>query len=395
MNLPSGRSIPFHQSTPCRRKAACALVLSIWCATASADDGYWSHVGGGSWANGGNWDEGTVADGTDNTAYFGFKIFADIPSSATFTLDGARTIGNIVFTDASGPDTWSLNTGSGGPLTLDYTFDTPSISVGLASQTVTINAVLAGADGLEKLGPGTLILAATNQYTGQTIVSQGTLLLTGQIGADGVDVASGTLGGSGVINGPVIVESGGILAPGGSLTTLSISNILTLQPGSKTLVDVNASTLAHDTIQGPTTVTYGGTLIVSNLSGTFAPGQSYPIFSASSASGNFAGIIPNPGSFLRWRFTPASGVLSVVSSLSTPVFTALGRADTNMILQVANGSPGATAYLLGTTNVTLSLATWSRLVTNSFDVSGNLTFTNTISPNSVSRFYRVAVPAQP
>lgn len=398
MNLPPGRSIRFHHSKTtcaCRHQAGCALLLSIWCATASADDGYWSNAGGGSWANAGNWDEGVIADGADNTAYFGFTIFADIPASATFTLDGTRTIGNLVFTDASGPDNWALNTGSGGPLTLNYTFDTPSVSVGLGSQTVTINAVLAGVDGLEKLGPGTLILAATNQYVGQTIVSQGTLLLTGQIGAGGVDVASGTLGGSGVISGPVMVESAGILAPGGSLATLSISNTLTLQPGSKTLVEVNASTLAHDTLQGLTSVTYGGTLIVSNLSGALAPGQSYPIFNASSATENFASVSPNPGSFLRWRFTPANGVLSVVSSLSTPVFTAIGRTGTNMILQVGNGSPGGAAYLLGTTNVTLPLATWSRLATNSFDVSGNLTFTNAMSATVASRFYRIAVPAQP
>jgi fibronectin-binding autotransporter adhesin len=49
-------------------------------------------------------------------------------------------------------------------LTLDATFDTPSVSVGLSSQTITINAVLAGTNGLEKLGAGTLVLAATNTF---------------------------------------------------------------------------------------------------------------------------------------------------------------------------------------------------------------------------------------
>src|ERR1051326_5771579 len=145
---------------------------------ALADDGYWTKAGGGSWSNPSNRDPSNgIADGTDSTAYFG--TFASIPSSATFTLDGARTIGHILFTPQNGPDTWSLNTGSAGPLAMDATFEAPSITVALASEVVTIGAVIAGTAGLEKLGDGTLVLAAANTYTGQTIVSAGTLRLTG------------------------------------------------------------------------------------------------------------------------------------------------------------------------------------------------------------------------
>ena len=374
-------------------------VLGLWLvagvAMAQNSDGYWSTRGGGSWASSGNWDGGIIADGTDNTAYFGLALYADIPANATFTLDGARTIGNVLFTDSSGPDNWILNTGSGGPLTLDYTFDTPSITVGLASQTVTINAVLAGTSGMEKLGPGTLVLTATSTYAGQTIVSEGILRLNGRIGLDGADVLAGSLGGTGVISGPLIIESGAILAPGNSLGTLTVSNTLTLNPGSITQIEVNASSLVHDTVQGLTGVSYGGALTVSNLSGTLAPGQSYQIFNPAGASGNFTSITPKPGNYLRWQFLPASGLLSVVSSASQPAISGLVLTKTNLVLQVVNGAPGATAYTLLATNVGLALTNWTRVATNTFDSSGSFAVTTPANAGAGRWFYRIAVAVVP
>src|SRR5438309_957998 len=70
-------------------------------------------------------------------------------------------------------------------MTLDATLDHPSITIVSFPNFVTINTVLAGTNGLEKLGAGTLVLAATNTYTygGPTIVSSGTLRLNGKIGS--------------------------------------------------------------------------------------------------------------------------------------------------------------------------------------------------------------------
>jgi autotransporter-associated beta strand protein len=381
-----------HKPNPLFAVAVAALCVV---AQAGADDGYWANPGGGSWASSGNWDSGTIADGTDNTAYFGLSLEPAIPANATFTLDGARTIGTLYFTAATGPDNWALNTGSGGALTLDATFDTPSVTVALASQTITINTVLAGTNGMEKMGPGTLVLTATNIYAGQTIVSQGILRLNGRIGLDGADVLAGALGGTGVISGPLTVESGAILAPGNSIGTLTVSNTLTLKPGSITQIEVNASTLGHDTVQGLTGAIYGGAMTVSNLAGTLAPGQSYQIFNPASASGNFTSITPKPGNYLRWRFLPASGTLSVVSSASQPAISGMVLTGTNLMLQVINGVPGATAYTLTTTNVGLSITNWVRLATNTFDSSGSLAVAAPANPGLGRWFYRIAVAVVP
>jgi autotransporter-associated beta strand protein len=379
---------------PSPRSVFLALVFfSRAMAQAQDSDGFWIKQGSGSWASAGNWDGNIIADGTDNTAYFGLSLFATIPSNAAFTLDGARTIGHLYLTAQSGPGNWSLNPGTGGPLTLDSTFDYPSVNVNYASQQVTVNVVLAGTGGLEKLGPGTLLLTATNTFAGITTVSGGTLWVNGWIGADGINVASGTLGGIGVIAGPVTVQSGSMLAPGNPLGTLTISNSLALQPGSTTFVEVNASTLGHDTVKGVSALSYGGTLMLSNLAGAPAPGQSFPIFNSTSASGNFSSLTPQLSGGLRWRFDPASGVLSVVSTNLQPKIASIVLSGGNLILQATNGVPGATNFVLASTNLSLPRTNWTRLATNVFDVSGNCSFANAVSPGLPQRFFVISSPA--
>lgn len=376
--------------------AVCALIFFVCPARAQNADGFWDTAGGGSWANAGNWDSGIIADGADNTAYFGITLFADIPASATFTLNGARTIGHLFFTDQNGPDNWILTTGSGGPLTLAATFDFPSITVNLADQQLTISAVLAGINGLEKLGDGTLILTATNTYTDPTTVGGGALRVNGRLGPDAVTVMRGTLGGTGTITGPVTVQAGGVLSPGNSVGALTISNSLTLQSGSTTFIEVNASTLARDTVKGLSAANYGGTLVVSNLAGTPALGQSFAIFSAAGASGNFNALAPQLTGGLRWRFDPAGGVLSVVSTNSQPKFASITLLDkTNLLMLVTNGTPGVINYVLASTNPALPRTNWTRLSTNVFDVSGNLAFTNAMNLNTAQKFFQISVSAGP
>jgi hypothetical protein len=131
--------------------------------------------------------------------------------------------------------------------------------------------------------------------------------------------------------------------------------------------------------------------VVSNLAGSLTLGQSFQIFSAGSSSGNFSSITPNPGAFLRWRFDPGSGVLSVVSSTWPPVITNMTLSGTNFILQVTNGTSGATNYILSSTNLAMPLANWARMKTNTVGASGAYMFTNAVNPNLPQRFFRVSV----
>lgn len=368
------------------------LVATLFCAgEAAAQDGYWINSQGGSWASVGNWDSADgIAGGSDNTAYFGFAREASIASNSSITLDGSQTIGNLCFTTQGASGNWSFNPGSGGSLTLDNTFELPEITVASASLEVSLDVVLAGEAGVEKDGPGTLVLAAKNTYTGKTLVSGGGLNVSGSIGAGGVEVTTGTLSGTGVITGPVVMDSGSKLALGNLQGPLNISNSLTLLPGSTTIASVGSASPGNALVQGLSSVTFGGTLVLTNLPGWLSLGQSFSIFGSGPTSGNFSRILPPPGPWLRWRFEPATGQISVVSSASQPALANVNLSGTNLVVQVIGGPPGSTCYITASADLSLPKAAWTVIATNILDVSGNLNFTNAISANGSSQIYFAA-----
>ena len=67
---------------------------------------------------------------------------------------------------------------------------------------------------------------------------------------------------------------------------------------------LNKQAGTNDQIVGVSTLVYGGTLAVTNLAGTLAAGDSFPLFSATTYQGAFSSISPAiPGSGLAWDLT--------------------------------------------------------------------------------------------
>jgi hypothetical protein len=134
----------------------------------------------------------------------------------------------------------------------------------------------------------------------------------------------------------------GTLSPGESIGTLSFLQDagLALDPGSMTVMDVNAQTLAHDLVVVGGDTTYAGTLEVNNVAGTLAAGQSFPLFSVSgSSTGNFSSISPaTPGPNLAWEFNPSNGTLSVVSTAVAPPELQYAITPTNTFVVSWSGS---------------------------------------------------------
>jgi YVTN family beta-propeller protein/autotransporter-associated beta strand protein len=213
-----------------------ARATCLWLALSSvaqAANGTWNNPAGGSWASPANWLNTTPADGAGSTANFATLSLA---GDATVTLDGARTIGSLSFDDKSAPQhAWTLAPGTGGKLTLSAT--TPVINVNQCS--AIIEAGLSGTGGFSKAGPGLLVLAGLNDYTGTTAVNGGTL----RFGSAGFSAAS-----------PLTIGSAGIVQSAGTLGLL-VNATATALPitgsGRVYLVGTNNSATAPDLDFGP------------------------------------------------------------------------------------------------------------------------------------------------
>jgi autotransporter-associated beta strand protein len=183
---------------------------------------------------------------------------------------------------------------------------------------------------LTKVGTGSLTLTNANPYTGVTNVNAGKLIVNNTTGSGAGTGAltvnsGGTLSGIGILSNTVSVASGGTLAPGNPLGTLTVNKAVTLQAGSSYECDVYADNNTSGVLAtGANLLTLNGTLRVVNQSGTnFTAGNSFKIFNATNVTGNFVGISPaTPGAGLSWdtSLLKSNGLLKVSGSLGTDTF---------------------------------------------------------------------------
>lgn len=255
--------------------------------------------------------------------------------------------------------------------------DDGGFAVSIVSQALQPGDGLNG--GLVKKGSGTVYLDSAETFTGTTLVS------------------NGTLSGSGSIESPLVVGPAGNVSPGdagaSAGNSLTVNGNVTLQGTATFRVSVNGGSSVSDSIQGVTNASYGGTLVVSNVtsdSTLMTNGQSFLLFNAVSGTGNFANIVGSPGVGLSYVFHPATGVLSVTNAVvkSIPHFTHVSVSGTTLSLSATNGTANGQYVLLGTTNVALPIAQWTPLLTNTFDSGGNLNLTtNIVDPTVLHEFY--------
>lgn len=229
-----------------------------------------------------------------------------------------------------------------------------------------------GGGGLTKQGNGIMYLDGANTYTGSTLVE------------------AGTLAGSGSIASPVTVAAGGSLGAGAhAIGTLTINNTLTFQAGSSAIMKITPS--SNDQIIGLTGVTYNGTLVVTNTSGTpLTSGSAFQLFhSATAGTGNFTNVTILPVG--AGTFNPATGVLTITSAGNftiNPVTESAG----NLILTGTGGSPGAGYTVLTTTNLTTPIANWTTNTTGTLDGSGDFSNAIPVSVTTPAQFFRVRTP---
>ena len=310
----------------------------------------WSASGGGtfSWSSGGNWQGGIAPNAVGDTALLGTAVGS---GTATITLGSAQTVSGLTFSPATGGSyvlggSNSLQlAGGGSSASISVTGGSDAINVPVVLQNnvnvttatgsgLTISGAIGQSGGSQALtlsGSGSLALSGSDSYSGGTTVNGGTLVVNNTAGSGTgtgpVAINSGgTLTGNGTISGATSVSSGGSLVPGnGGIGTLAINNTLWLVGGAAVAMEINKTTSTSDLVQGLSCVTYGGTLSVTNLAGTLAPGDTFTLFSASSYAGSFATFnLPALAAGLSWNTSKLTvdGSISVMKYATTVTTTA-------------------------------------------------------------------------
>jgi len=356
-------------------------------------------------------------------------IFSVVTNFSSSNIQGINKTGaGVMAMDASNPFYSGAVTNSAGTLQLGAAGDTAALIEPLGSGTVLNNATLNFASGKGitvsniisgtgalVVSSGSNVLTAANTYTGNTTVNAGTLGLNGSGSISDspvISVAAGaTLDASGRSDQTLTLASGQLLQGGGRINVnLTVGMGATVMPGASsntpgtltvagaaqlqgtTFMKLNAPTGTNDQISAGSFV-YGGTLTVTNLSGTLAAGQDFQLFTGISYSGSFSAInLPQLDNGLVWNTNnlATSGELQVIST-AMPHITGIILSGTNVILGGTNGTAGEQYVLLSSTNVLLPVNQWTPMLTNTF-AGGNFSVTNMINSNAPQNFYLLQIP---
>ena len=224
------------------------------------------------------------------------------------------------------------------------------------SGTLTVANAISGSGTLAKSGNGTVTLSGTVTHNGSTMVNAGTLALSGSTAladSSGITVGAGatldvsartdgtltlpagqTLNGDGSIAGDLVSAESSLVTPGQSIGTLLASGAVTLQ--GTTLIEIDKTANTNDLLGG-SSLTFGGTLVISNLSEALADGDTFKVFDAGSYAGAFASILPKrPGTGLAWDTNELAEAGIIKVTLAPPVipsasimvdFSIAGRAE--------------------------------------------------------------------
>ena len=304
-----------------------------------------------------NWNNGSIGsydDATDLTIAAGLNVNLSPASAGTFTIGNGRV--------------------------------------------ATVNAIIAGAGAIVKSGGnGTLILAATNTYTGPTTVNSGALLVNGALGTNSVTVAANAaVGGAGRINGVTTVQAGGAIQAGdvagaGTLTigTLNLGNGPSAATTSRFIIAAGGKIAV-------TSLNINGTNTISILDGSLAVGTNTlftytGVIGGSGFAGFKLGALPTlPAGTTAYLQINSLAVQLVVMSLAVPVLVGTATYVTGTLSFSFTGVNGQPYRVVTSSDLALPLADWPTVADGIFG-SGGVNFSDPAATNA-QQYYRIVSP---
>ncbi|EEF63380.1 Ig-like domain-containing protein [Pedosphaera parvula] len=302
------------------------------------------------------------------------------PGSVTYTVNTSATSSLISV---------ALNL-LAGPLTLN-------VAKGSGTVDLLVSGNAYGSYGLTKSGAGLMRYTGMATNNGPANVSGGTLQVDGSLGTNTLTVQNtATLAGVGVLNGATSIQSGGTLAPGaGGIGTLTFGKTLSLAGKIEMKISKSATTLTHDLAAVSGTLTYGGSLVVTNIgTNALAVGDSFKLFNAGIFFSSFTSSnLPALATNLTWDSSRlgTDGTITVVALPVPPAFISFGTLNGGSFGLGGAGVAGQAYILLSASNLVQPIW-WKPLATNTADTSGVFNFTDTQATNFSQRFYRIETP---
>ena len=362
--------------------------LTLSGAIGDGSNGYWLTIanasGGTTILSATNTFAGSVAVDAGTLVLSGGAALADtvavsLGSGSTMTLTNDETIGSLA--------------GSG-----DVNLGTALLTTGGDDTSTTFSGAIGGTGSLTKTGTGTFTLSGTNTYIGATSVNAGTLVVNGSIAtSSSVTVSTATLQGTGTLP-ALMIGSGGVVAPGNSPGTLTVTNGLAIGAGGTLSAEINGTTPGseYDQFVVTGTVDLSGATLAATLGFTPAAGSSFILIDNDGNDpvvGTFAGLpegatVNVNGVAMSITYTGGDGndvalVVPVSASIDDVAANEGQAGNTPFIFTVTLSAPSSVTVAVDYTTVDGTATAGSDFATT----SGTLTF----APGQTSQTITVLV----